>query len=137
MPNPLVAIRDLVASDAPNLPVGTEWGTKFPVQLGAATTDVAKGIFAAITYVQYGWDGTPSDADNREDAALRLTVWTTKGKANDAQDVALGLRYRLLNAYHSSAWRLDRGAGRLPGTDPDTGLPFCTFGLNIALHAPA
>lgn len=137
MPNPLVVIRDLVAADADNLPANTEWGAKFPTQLGATATDVPKGIFAATTYVQYGWDGTPSDADNRENSALRITVWTMKGKATDAQDVALGLRYRLLNGEHDDAWRVDRGAGRVPGTDPDTSLPFCTFGLNLALHAPA
>lgn len=136
MPNPLVVIRDLIAADSSNLPAGTEWGAKFPTQLGATSTDVAKGIFTATTYVQYGWDGTPGDADNRENAAMRITVWTAKGRSTDAQDVALGLRYRLLNAYHSDAWRIDRGAGRLPGIDPDTGLPFCTFSLNLALHAP-
>lgn len=137
MPNPLVVIRDLVAADATNLPAGTRRGTRPPIALGAETADVEKGIYTETTYIQYAWDGTPSDADNRENAAIRVTVWTEKGKTNDAQDIALGLRYRLLNAYHSDAWRIDRGVGRLPGVDPDTGLPFCTFGLTVALHAPA
>lgn len=125
MPNPLVVIRDLVAADTPNLPAGTTRGTAFPT--GPLTAP----------YVQYAWDGTPSDADNRENAAIRVTVWTPAGQVTTAQDIAIGLRYRLLSAYHTSAWRIDRGAGRLPGVDPDTGLPFCTFSLNIALHAPA
>lgn len=125
MPNPLVVIRDLIAADAANLPTGTTRGTAVP----------APSI--TVPHVQYGWDGTPSDADNRENAAIRVTVWTAKGQVTSAQDIALGLRYRLLNAEHDDAWRIDRGAGRLPGTDPDTGLPFCTFSLNLALHAPA
>jgi hypothetical protein len=125
MPNPLVVIRDLVAADAANLPTGTTRGTTAPTALAAP-------------YVQYAWDGTPSDADNRENVAVRVTVWTPKGQTTTAQDIALGLRYRLLKtAEHSDAWRIDRGAGRLPGVDPDTGLPFCTFSLNVALHAPA
>src|SRR5690242_21896187 len=119
MPNPLVVIRDLVAADAANLPAGTTRGTAVP--LSSIT----------VPYVQYGWDGTPSDADNRENTAIRVTVWTAKGKVTDAQDIAGGLRQRLLLAAHDSAWRIDRGAGRLPGIDPDTGLPFCTFGLNV------
>lgn len=124
MPNPLVVIRDLVAADitAGSLPAGTTKGTAVPTDNLAAP------------HVQYGWDGTPSDADNRENAAIRVTVWTPRGKVTDAQDIAGGLRQRLLAASHASAWRVDRGSGRLPGIDPDTGLPFCTFGLNVALH---
>ena len=125
MPNPLVVIRDLIAVDAANLPAGTTRGTSFPV--GAIS----------VPHVQYAWDGTPSDADNRENAAIRVTVWTPAGQTTTAQDIALGLRKRLLNASHVDAWRIDRGAGRLPGIDPDTGLPFCTFSLTVALHAPA
>lgn len=125
MPNPLVVIRDLIAADATNLPTGTTRGTSFPA---TAIT---------VPHVQYGWDGTPSDADNRENTAIRVTVWAPKGQTTDAQDIALGLRYRLLDASHDDAWRIDRGAGRLPGIDPDTGLPFCTFSLTVALHAPA
>lgn len=125
MPNPLVVIRDLIVADAPNLPNGTTRGTSFP------TTDLS------TPHIQYAWDGTPSDADNREDTAIRVTVWTPKDQVTTAQNIALGLRYRLLDASHVDAWRIDRGAGRLPGIDPDTGLPFCTFSLTVALHAPA
>ena len=138
MPNPLVVIRDLVAAQVGNsLPAGALWGTAFPTQLGADVTDASKGVFATSTYVQYGWDGTPSDADNRENTAMRITVWKLKGHFNETQDVALDLRYALLQAEHVDSWRIDRGAGRLAGTDPDTGYPFCTFSLNLALHAPA
>lgn len=124
MTNPLVVIRDLVQADisASNLPDGTTKGTAVPT-----STLVAP-------YVQYAWDGTPSDADNRETAAVRITVWTAKGKVTDCQNVAFDLRQRLLAASHASAWRIDRGSGRLPGVDPDTELPFCTFGLNLSLH---
>lgn len=125
MPNPLVVIRDLVKADitAGNLPVGSTQGAAVPTS-----------VLADTVYVQYAWDGTPSDADNRENTAIRVTVWTPKGKVTDCQDVAAGLRLRLLAASHAGAWRIDRGSGRLPGIDPDTGLPFCTFGLNVALH---
>jgi len=121
VPNPVEVIRDLIVADS-GLPSDTTHGTSVPT--GKPTAP----------YVQYAWDGTPSDADNRENTAIRVTVWTPKGRVSDAQDIAGGLRQRLLAASHTSAWRIDRGPGRLPGIDPDTGLPFCTFGLNVSLH---
>ena len=125
MPNPLTETKAFLDADLTNLPAGTDKGTSFP-----------KSSITA-PYIQYAWDGTPSDADNREDAAVRVTVWTPKGKVTDAQDIAAGLRARFLSWSSSNTWRVDRGAGRLPGTDPDTQLPFCTFTVSLVLHAVA
>lgn len=126
MPNPLREAVDWVKADLPNLPAGATASTSFP-------TDAS----LSHVQVQVAWDGTPLDADNREDAAIRLTVWAPKGQPNAAIDAAEGLRARLLNSGTAAMQRVDRGAGRLPGVDPDTGLPFCTFTLQPVLLAPA
>ena len=99
MTNPVEVIRDLVVA-APK-PVGTTHGTAAPT-----------GNLSA-PYVQYAWDGTPSDADNRENTAIRVTVWTAKGQNTLAAATAADLRAYLLAAEHESAWRVDRGSGRL------------------------
>lgn len=124
MSNPIEAIVDFLNADAANLPTGHTKGVGHP----ADST-------LSVVHVQYAWDGTPSDADNREDVAIRVTVWAPKGQVTLASTTAGGLRKRLLD--HSSALvqRVDRGAGRLPGVDPDTGLPFCTFTVNAVLRA--
>lgn len=125
MANPLREVRDFLAAEAAagRLPEGTTRDTSFPAQqIGAP-------------HIQFAWDGTPSDADNREDAAVRLTVWTPRGKVIDAQDLAATLRTRLLAWSSANTWRVDRGAGRLPGTDRDTELPFCTFTVTLVLRA--
>lgn len=125
MPNPLMAAKAFLDADAANLPAGTTWSAAFP------STAITK------PHVQFAWDGTPSDADNREDATIRITVWTPKGRVTDAQDIAGGIRARLLRWSSPNTWRVDRGAGRLPGTDPDSGLPFCTFTVSLVLRAVA
>lgn len=122
MPNPIEFARDFCVTDAANLPAGTTYGTDAPVAV-------------SVLHVQYAWDGTPSDADNREDVAIRFTVWAPRGKPTTASTHAAGLRRRILGYGSALSWRVDRGAGRLPGVDPDTGLPFCTFTVNAALHA--
>lgn len=124
MANPIEAIRDFLVADAPNHPTGTTKDTKHPA---SATLN--------HVVIQYGWDGTPSDADNREDVALRITVWAPKGEITDASTVAGGVRKRLLNYSSALIQRVDRGSGRIPGIDPDTGLPFCTFTVNAVLVA--
>lgn len=124
MPNPLQAVTDFLADDAPNLPAGHTTGVNHP----------ADSTLAAV-HVQYAWDGTPSDADNREDVALRITVWAPRGQVTEASTVAAGLRTRLLAYSSPLVQRVDRGAGRLPGVDPDTGLAFCTFTVNAVLRA--
>lgn len=123
MANPLVGIDAFLESDRSNLPGGTTHDTSVP----------ASNL--SHVHVQVGWDGTPSDADNRENAAIRLTVWAPRGHVIEPQDVAAGLRARLLRWSSPEVWRVDRGAGRLPGIDPELKLPFCSFTVNVALHA--
>lgn len=123
MANPLEETKAFLIADAANLPVGHTRGTAFPTA----------GITAL--HVQYAWDGTPSDADNREDAAVRITVWAPKDKLIDGQNAAAGLRARFLAWSSTNTWRVDRGAGRLVGIDRDTGLPFCSFTVYLVLHA--
>lgn len=125
MANPLAETKAFLDADLANLPSGTTKGTAVPD--------------SAITkpHVQFAWDGTPTDAANREDTVVRVTVWTPRGKATDAQDIAAGLRARFLRWSSASTWRVDRGAGRIPGIDPDTQLPFCTFTISLVLHAVA
>lgn len=123
MPNPLVEAQAFLAADLPHLPAGTTKGTAFP-----------KSNISAL-YVQYAWDGTPSDADNREDTTIRVTVWAPKGQVTAPQDAAAGLRARFLLWSSATCWRVDRGAGRLAGIDPDTELPFCSFTVIPVLHA--
>lgn len=122
MPNPLVETKAFLDADAANLPAGTTRSTAFPTSSIAAP------------HIQFAWDGSPSDAGNREDAAVRVTVWTPKGKVTDAQDIAGGLRARFLAYTSANVYRVNRGAGRLPGVDT-TGLPFCTFTVYPVMHA--
>ncbi len=123
MPNPLVATKAFLDADEDNLPDGATWSTSFPTSA------------IAVEHIQFAWDGTPSDADNREDVAVRITVWSPKGHFTDAQDAAEGLRARFLDWSSEDVFRVNRGAGRLPGTDPATGLPFCTFTVSPVMRA--
>lgn len=123
MPNPPEAVLAFLTADATNLPTGTTYSTSFP------SSAIAK------PHVQFAWDGTPTDADNREDAVIRITVWTPKGQTILAQTIAGGIRARLLGWSSDVVWRVDRGAGRLPGVDKPTGLPFCTFTVSVVMHA--
>lgn len=125
MPNPLHEAVDWAKADLPNLPTGADASTSFP-------TDGSLGHI----HVQVAWDGS-TDADNREDVTIRFTVWAPRGRPNDAIDAAEGLRARLLGNPRTAFQRVDRGTGRLPGVDPDTGLPFCTFTLLPVLTALA
>jgi hypothetical protein len=122
VPNPIHVAVDAVVADQPNQAAGATCSTSFPSD--SSLTHV---------HVQVGWDGSPSDSGNREDAAMRFTVWAPKGQPNLAIDEAEGLRARLLAS--SMGQRVARGAGRLPGTDPDTQLPFCSFSLSVVLDA--
>ena len=123
MPNPLVAAKSFLDGDAANQPAGTTRSIAFPSSAIAAP------------HIQFAWDGTPTDADNREDAVIRVTVWTPKGHPSDAQNCAGSLRARLLVWSSADVFRVDRGAGRLPGIDSATGLPFCTFTVSFVMHA--
>lgn len=120
MPDALAEMRTAVL--AAELPAGTTCSAKFPTEA------------ITVPHVHVRWDGT-SDATNREDAAVGVTVWMPRNRDRDARDVAASLRAYLLAWSSADCWRVDRGAGRLPGVDPDTGLPFCTFTVIPVLHA--
>lgn len=124
MTNPIEAVVAFLTADAANLPTGHTKGVNHP-----SSSTLSK------VHVQYAWDGTPSDADNREDVVLRITVWAPIGQPTQASTVAGGLRKRLLDYSSALVQRVDRGTGRLPGIDPDTGLPFCTFTVNAVMRA--
>lgn len=82
-----------------------------------------------VPHIQHAWDGTPTEESQRERCTIRVTVWTPKGKVSDGITLASLVRAVLLDSGSASVWRYTRGAGRLPGIDPDTGLPFCSFTL--------
>lgn len=121
MSNPIEATRDFLLS------VGVTGGW---MSTKAPTGDIPEGFGV----VQYGWDGTPSDAPNREDCAIRITAWAPKGQVSNAALLAGALRRSFLDYSSESVWRVGRGAGRLPGVDPDTGLPFCTFTVYVVMR---
>lgn len=122
--NPLHVAVDAVTADLSNLPASSTVVTTAP-------SSVARDRVVVLV----AWDGTPTDADNREDPSLRFTVYANALQPTLAADTAGGLRARLLSYTASGVFNVRRGAGRLPGVDPDTGLQFCTFSLNVALHA--
>lgn len=126
MPNPLREAVDWVKADLPNLPADSTASASFPT-----------AVVSGRVHVQVAWDGTPATADNREDAAIRVTVWANNLQPNLAIDEAEGLMVRLLATSTDAMQRVDRGSGRLSGEDPDTHLQFCTFTLQPVLTAPA
>lgn len=85
-------------------------------------------------HIQHAWDGTPDDARHYEAATVRITVWGPKVggvQRTSTDDLAGVVRAYLLDEGVSGAWRVTRGAGRLPGVDDATGLPFCSFTLTV------
>lgn len=94
---------------------------------------------AAITvpHIQHAWDGTPSQQSNRQVTAIRVTVWTPKGKVSDGIALAQLVHAYLLDSGSASVWRFRPGAGPIPAVDEDTGLPFCTFTLNAETRPTA
>lgn len=96
-------------------------GTKFPSSA------------ISVPHIQHAWDGTPSQQVNRQVATIRITVWTAKtggAKVSDGVTLAQLVRAYLLTAGSTVTWRFREGAGPVPGIDPATGLPFCTFSLS-------
>lgn len=87
-----------------------------------------------VPHIQHAWDGTPDAARNFESATVRVTTWGPKVggvQRSTADNLASLVQAYLLENGIGGAWRVTRGAGRLPDIDPDTGLPFCTFTLNV------
>lgn len=92
-----------------------------------------------LPYTQVGWDGTPGDLwPAAEIAEVRVTCWTAAGQYTAAKANAAKARAVLLaHPGDALAWRVEPGLGRMPGTDPDTELPFCTFTVRVATRPTA
>lgn len=91
----------------------------------------------SVPYIQHAWDGTPGQQVNRQTAAVRVTVWTPKGKVSDGITLAQLVLAYLLDAGSASTWQFRPGAGPIPGVDNATGLPFCSFTLNAETRPTA
>lgn len=114
----------------PRAAVQAELDAGKPDHWPTATIDTKFPSSAIIVpHIQHAWDGTPSDEAQRERCVIRITVWTPKLKVSDGINLASLVRAFLLESGSASVWRFTRGTGRLPGIDPDTDLPFCTFTL--------
>lgn len=85
----------------------------------------------SVPHIQHAWDGTPSEQANRQNATIRVTCWAPKGlgTASDPVPLAQLVRAYLLDSGSASTWQFRPAAGPIPGVDPDTKLPFCTFNL--------
>lgn len=117
-PDPREDVKATLNANASRWPTGTTISTAFPA------ADII------VPHIQHAWDGTPAEDRRREGAAIRVTVWTPKGQVAAGINLAALVRAVLLDSGSANAWRYTRGAGRLPGIDPDTDLPFCTFTVN-------
>lgn len=91
----------------------------------------------AVPHIQHAWDGTPSQQVNRQVTAIRVTVWTPKGRVSDGIALAQLVHAYLLDVGSASVWRFRPGAGPVPDVDKDTGLPFCTFTVNAETRPAA
>lgn len=93
----------------------------------------------ALPFVQVGWDGTPGDRyPVLEESEVRVTYWAATGHYTDAKAGAARARGHLLaHPGDADVWRVRPGLGRLPGVDPDTKLPFCTFTVRVATRPTA
>lgn len=124
-PDPLADVRAVLAANAARWPNAT-----FNLTHPGTLTGTAERI-------QYAWDGTPSEEQQREFCTIRITYWTADGKRNQAVDGASLVRAVLLNAGSSSVWRYTRGLGRTPGKDNATKNEFCTFTLTAETRPSA
>ena len=114
----------------PRAAVAAELTAAKPTRFSTATVSTAFPASAiSVPHIQHAWDGTPSQDANRERCTIRVTVWTPKGKVSEGIDLASLVQAVLLDSGSSDVWRYRPGPGRLPGIDPATGLPFCTFTL--------
>lgn len=100
----------------------------------------------AVPHIQHAWDGTPSQQANRQLCTVRLTCWaprritsptTTTVSEAEAINLAQLVLAVLLDSGSASVWRFRPGAGPLPGVDPATDLPFCTFAVTAEIRPAA
>jgi len=120
-PNPLHEAIDYLETRLAEYPAGTTVSDEFPSRL---THD----------HLQVAWDGTPSEEQRIETAAVRVTYWTAPGRRAAAAAGASLARKHMLEFGSETVWRTRPGAGRTPGVDPDNDLPFCTFTVNVDLR---
>ena len=114
-PDPLADVRAVLVANAARWPNAT-----FNLTHPGTLTGTAERI-------QYAWDGTPSDEQQREFCTIRITYWTAEGERNEAINGASLVRAVLLASGSSNVWRYTRGLGRSEGKDPATNNQFCTF----------
>jgi hypothetical protein len=124
-PDPLADVRATLQANASRWP-NADYNLTHP---GALTGTVER--------IQYAWDGTPADEQQREFCTVRITYWTAKGKRSNAINGASLVRAVLLNSGSATVWRYTRGLGRLHGTDPDTENEFCSFTLTAETRPSA
>lgn len=124
-PDPRADVQALLEAAKP-----TRWPTA-----AIDTAFPASGL--SVPHIQHAWDGTPGQQANRQTAAIRVTCWAPKGQTSDAIALAQLVSAYLLDTGSASTWQFRPGAGPLPGTDDDTGLPFCTFTLNAETRPTA
>lgn len=92
----------------------------------------AEGI--AAPHIQHAWDGTTETARNFESDVARITVWGPKVnglQVTSTNNLASTVQAYLVENGIPGAWRVTYGSGRLADVDDKTGLPFCTFTLNV------
>lgn len=116
-PDPLADVRAVLMANAARWP-NADFNLTHPGTLSGTTERI-----------QYAWDGTPEDEQQREFCLVRITYWTAKGKRSNAINGASLARAVLLDSGSSNVWRYTRGLGRSAGTDPETSNEFCTFTL--------
>ncbi len=124
-PDPRAAVSaELNAAKAARWPTATI-STSFP---STAIT---------VPHIQHAWDGTPTREVNRQNCAIRVTAWMPKGQVTAAGDLAQLVLAVLLDSGSAYIWRFRDPVGPLPGIDPDTGLPFCSFTLTAETRPSA
>lgn len=122
-PDPRVDVAAILNSEKPSRWPAATISTAFPSQS------------ISTPHIQHAWDGTPVQQANRQGAAIRVTVWTPKGRVSDGIGLAQLVLAVLLDAGTAATWRFTPGAGPLSGVDSDTHLPFCTFTVTAETRA--
>lgn len=124
-PDPLADVRAVLIAHAARWP-NADYDLKRPGTLSGTAERI-----------QYAWDGTPADEQQREFCTVRIAYWTAEGKRSNAINGASLVRAVLLDSGSSNVWRYTRGLGRSEGKDPATNNQFCTFTLTAETRPSA
>lgn len=114
-PDPRAAVKAILTEAQPG-----RWPT-------ATISTAFPSSAIAVPHIQHAWDGTPSQEQQRQNTVIRITVWTPKLKVADGIALAQLVLAVLLASGSATVWRFRDPVGPIPGTDPDTDLPFCSF----------